>query len=80
MTEQNQTPGVTAEQDTEGHQFRYRDDSDDDVEGHGHKKDDDDVEGHGHKKDDDDVEGHGHKKDDDDDAEDDDVEGLHYMR
>ena len=31
MTEQNQTPDVTTEDDTEGHGFRHRDDSDDDA-------------------------------------------------
>jgi hypothetical protein len=36
MTEQNQTPDVTTEDDTEGHGFRHRDDSDD-VEGHVHR-------------------------------------------
>ena len=50
MTEQNQTPDVTTEDDTEGHGFRHRDDSDD-VEGHGFKHRDDDGE-------DDDTEGH----------------------
>ena len=52
MTEQNQTPDITLEEDTEGH-LKIRDDSDDDVEGHGRKKsddDDDDVEGHGRHK------------------------------
>ena len=40
MTEQNQTPDVTTEDDTEGHGFKHRDDgSDDDGK-------DDDTEGH----------------------------------
>jgi hypothetical protein len=72
MTEQNQTPDVTTEDDTEGHGFRHRDDSDD-VEGHGFKHRDDsedDVEGHGFK----------HRDDDsDDDGKDDDTEG-HWRR
>jgi hypothetical protein len=66
MTEQNQTPDVTTEEDTEGHFIRSDGDGDD-VEGHGfkHRDDsDDDVEGHGFKHrddsdDEDDVEGHG---------------------
>jgi hypothetical protein len=58
MTEQNQTPDITTEEDTEGHARARRDD----VEGHPHS--DDDVEGHRLVKDDDsddsddDVEGH----------------------
>jgi hypothetical protein len=83
MTEQNQTPDVTTEDDTEGHGFRHRDD---DTEGHVRTRDDsDDVEGHGfkHRDDDsDDVEGHGfkHRDDDsDDDAKDDDTKG-HWRR
>jgi hypothetical protein len=65
MTDQNQTPDITVDEDVEGH-GRARDD---DTEGHVHR--DDDVEGHVHKGDDsDDVEGHVHKGDDsDDDAE-----------
>ena len=54
MTEQNQTPDVTTEDDTEGHGFRHRDDSDD-VEGHGFKHRDDSGENDGE---DDDTEGH----------------------
>jgi len=39
MTEQNQTPDVTADEDVEGHGFKHRDDSeDDDAEGHGFRK------------------------------------------
>ena len=40
MTEQNQTPDVTADDDVEGHGFKHRDDDgdddgkDDDTEGH----------------------------------------------
>jgi hypothetical protein len=71
MTEQNQTPDVTAEDDTEGHGFRHRDG--DDVEGHGFKHRDDSG---------DDVEGHGFKHRDDgsdDDGKDDDTEG-HWRR
>ena len=71
MTEQNQTPDVTTEDDTEGHGFKHRDD--DDVEGHGFKHRDDSA---------DDVEGHGfkHRDDDgDDDGKDDDTEG-HWRR
>jgi hypothetical protein len=55
MTEQNQTPDVTTEDDTEGHGFRHRDDSGDDVEGHGFKHRDDDGDDDGK---DDDTEGH----------------------
>jgi hypothetical protein len=54
MTEQNQTPDVTADEDVEGHGFKHRDDSEDDVEGHGFKhrddSEDDDAEGHGFRK------------------------------
>jgi len=69
MTEQNQTPDVTAEEDTEGHGFRHRDDED--TEGHVRARDDgDDVEGHGFKHRDDSGEN---------DGEDDDTEG-HWRR
>ena len=67
MTEQNQTPDVTAEEDTEGHGgFRHRDDED--TEGHAKARDDgDDVEGHG---------GFRHRDDDgENDGEDNDTEG-----
>jgi hypothetical protein len=47
MTDQNQTPDITVDEDTGGHARARRDD---DVEGHGRKKSDDDT---------DDVEGHG---------------------
>ena len=45
MTDQNQTPDITVDEDTEGHVRSRRDD---DVEGHVHKGDDsdDDAEGH----------------------------------
>jgi hypothetical protein len=75
MTDQNQTPDITVDEDTKGH-VRARDD--DDVEGHGARRgDDDDVEGHGARRgDDDDVEGHFRRSDDSDDTDDDDdVEG-----
>ena len=55
MTEQNQTPDVTTEEDTEGHGFRHRDEADDDTEGHGFKHRDDDGDDDGK---DDDTEGH----------------------
>ncbi len=54
MTEQNQTPDITADDstdDAEGHVLRSRDDENDDTEGHLLRSRDDD--------DDDDAEGHG---------------------
>ena len=54
MTEQNQTPDVTTEEDTEGHFIRSDGDGDD-VEGHGFKHRDDSGENDGE---DDDTEGH----------------------
>ena len=48
MTEQNQTPGITAD-DSQGHVIR----GDEDTEGHfirGDEDDDDDTEGHGVRK------------------------------
>src|SRR5271169_2762306 len=64
MTEQNQTPDISADDtDTEGHMRRGDDDTDTDTEGHMRRGDDDtdtDTEGHMRRGDDDtdDTEGH----------------------